>query len=113
MATNTYSIGSHHSADFQDTVPYAPQRTARPNRDSAPASVPRWLSPDRAVLYVALAALVALLLAGIASVAQAQVRKGDEFRFAQQSPTPSGATLYATNGGAAVADLGPVAALSR
>ena len=110
MATNT------HTPDFQDTMPAACRANkARP--PSSPAAdaddLVTLLSPERVVVVIGLLTMVVLLLASIAGVAQAQVRKGHDFQFAQTPAPTQAATVYSSHGGARVDDLGPVAALSN
>ena len=64
------------------------------------------LSPARLLLAVAWFVGVALMLAVIAQVAQAQVQKGQDFRFAEQKTLPAAPAPYASWGGADVSDLG-------
>ncbi len=72
----------------------------------------KWLSPARVVAGIGLLALLVWLLAAIASVAQAQVRKGQDFQFAQPPAAPA-KTIYSSRGGTRVNELGPVAALAH
>lgn len=105
-----------HSFDFQDTLAQAePPSTVAPRRLRPPVVPgPAWLSPRQVVTVVGLVALVVFLLACIAGVAKAQVRKGSEFQFAAQWPVVTAeAKVYSSRGGTHVADLGPVAALSN
>ena len=71
------------------------------------------LSPERLVAAIGVFALVVFLLASIAGVARAQARKGSDFQFAQSPAPTQAATVYSSRGGASVAELGPVAALSN
>lgn len=57
------------------------------------------------MLFVALVALVVLLLASIAGVAKAQVNKGSDFQFVQQTAPAPSATVYSSRGGTQVAAL--------
>ena len=110
MATNT------HTPDFQDTMPAACRpTTARPPRSPAADAddLVTLISPERVVVVIGLLTMVVLLLASIAGVAQAQVRKGHDFQFAQSPAAPQAATVYSSQGGARVYELGPVAALSN
>lgn len=59
---------------------------------------PGLLSPARLVLTVACLVAALLMLATIASVARAQVQKGEDFRFAQSAP-PAAPQFYANHGG--------------
>lgn len=110
MATNT------HTPDFQDTLPAAYRTDAvrrMRNRAADTDGLPTLISPERMVAFIGLLAMVVLLLASIAGVARAQVRKGSDFQFAQQATPAQAATVYSSRGGTSVADLGPVAALSN
>lgn len=64
------------------------------------------LSPARLLLVAVWCVGVALMLAVIAQVAQAQVQKGQDFRFAEQKTLPAAPEPYASWGGADVSDLG-------
>ena len=110
MATNT------HTSDFQDTLSAAYRTDAvRPMRNTAAHmdGLPALISPERVVAFIGLLAMVVLLLASIAGVARAQVRKGHDFQFVQQAAPAQPATVYSSRGGTRVADLGPVAAPSN
>ena len=80
------------SSHFQALVDAAQQRIAS-------------ISPERLVAFVGLFALVVLLLAAIASVAQAQVRKGEDFQFVRPAPVAQEKALYSSRGGAEVQAL--------
>ncbi|HOB66731.1 hypothetical protein [Ottowia sp.] len=114
MATHHIRLSTLDSPDFQDTVP-AGHRPSTPTmrRASAADDALPWLSPQRLVVFAALAALIFVLVAAIASVAQAQVRKGNEFRLAQHTAAPQTAAAETRRANFDVAALGPVAALSR
>lgn len=105
MATNTMTTNSEAQAQAApDAAPlFAALRSWR--------EVLNGLSPARVVAGIGLLALLVLLLAAIAGVAQAQVRKGQDFQFAQPPATPA-KTIYSSRGGTRVNDLGPVAALA-
>ncbi len=63
------------------------------------------LSPARLVLTVACVVAALLMLAAIASVARAQVQKGEDFRFAESAPQPATPQFYANHGGPDKPDL--------
>ncbi|QTD46135.1 hypothetical protein [Ottowia testudinis] len=104
MATNP------QTTDFEDTLTAGASDTlaSRLNRSDAAAVPVTLISPERLVAVVGVLAMVVLLLASIASVARAQVRKGSEFQFAQQAtPAQASSTVYSSRGGAemvAIAD---------
>lgn len=79
-------------------------RTAQALLDAAQQRIAS-ISPERLVAFVGLLALVVLLLAAIASVAQAQVRKGEDFQFVRQAPVAQEKALYSSRGGAEVQAL--------
>lgn len=57
------------------------------------------VSPFRIVLGVACLLAMALMLAAIVGVAQAQVAKGQDFQFSRQLESASGSQFYANHGG--------------
>ncbi|MDO5692214.1 MAG: hypothetical protein Q4G70_07010 [Pseudomonadota bacterium] len=82
MVTNT------HTPDIQDTL--SPAAWMRSKRGQTIGSISSddliaLISPERLVVFIGLLAVVVLLLASIAGVARAQVRKGHDFRFAEQT----------------------------
>jgi len=88
MATNTGF--THHAG-------------AQAGHHPRPASDAGLLSPARLVLTVACVVAALLMLAAIASVARAQVQKGEDFRFAASAPPAP--QFYANHGGPDKPDL--------
>ena len=110
MASNAYL------PDFQDTVVPGHRAASTVVRSIRPARAAHdtvtSISPERLVAVIGLLALIVFLLASIAGIARAQVRKGKDFRFAQQAAPKQSATVYSSQGGAGRADAGSVVALS-
>lgn len=73
----------------------------------APVTLGPWFSPTRLLALSGWIVAVALLLGGIAHVAQSQVQRGQDFQYASTSPTATTATAPTPPDGARLAAVTP------